>query len=127
MKVQQSPWVTTYKESQEKYLDGVHLIIQNLPMPNPSIKTLFEDTDKAISYAQMPANQILNHFLALGYDCYLYWARFDEDWIVCENGTCDLSNNDRKHCEFFQDAHRDLKQMMINNPDISKDTRVVIL
>ena len=79
MKVQQSPWVTAYKEAQAKYLDGVHLIIQNLPMPTPSIKTLFDDTDKAIPYAHMPANQILNHFLALGYDCYFYWAGFDED------------------------------------------------
>ena len=127
MKVQQSPWVTAYKEARAKYLDGVHSIIQNLPMPTPSIKTLFEDTDRAISYAHMPANQILNHFLALGYDCYFYWAGFDEDWIECENGTCDLSNNDSQHCEFFRDVHRDVKEMMINNPDIPKDTRVVIL
>ena len=70
-------------------------------MPTPSIKTLFEDTDKAISYAHLPAKQILNHFLVLVYDCYFYWAGFDEDWIECKNGTCDLSSNDLQHCEFF--------------------------
>ncbi len=99
-------------------------------MPTPLIKTLFEDTDRGNSYAHIPANQILNHFLALGYDCYFYWAEFDEDWIVCENGMCYLSNDDhddQELCEFFQDVHRDVKEMMINNPDIHKDTRVIIL
>ena len=68
IKLQQSPWVTIYTEAQVKYLDGIHSILQNLPVSTPSIKTLFEGTDRGISYAHMPANQILNHFLALGYD-----------------------------------------------------------
>ena len=41
-----------------------------------------------------------------------------------------LSNDehdDQEHCEFFQDVHRDVKEMMINNADIPKDTRVAIL
>ena len=77
MKVQQSPRVTAYKEARAKYLDGVHSIIQNLPMPTPSIKTLFAGTEKETSYIHIPANQILNHFLALGYDCYFHHAGFD--------------------------------------------------
>jgi hypothetical protein len=77
---------------------------KNLPVPTPSIKTLFEDTDRGISYAHIPANQILNHFLALGYDCYFYRAGFDKDWISCENEMCDISHidhDDHQHCEFF--------------------------
>ena len=129
IKLHQSPRVTIYKEARAKYLDGIHSILQNLPVPTPSIKTLFDHTDRGISYANIPANQILNHFLALGYDCYLYQAGFDEDGIACENGMCYLSNNDHdhQHCEFFQDVHSDVKEMMINNPDIPKDMRVVIL
>ncbi len=44
--LQQSPQVTIYKEARAKYLDGIHSILQNLPMPTPSIKTLFEGTDR---------------------------------------------------------------------------------
>jgi hypothetical protein len=39
IKSQQSPRVTIYKESQTKYIDGIHWILQNLPMPTYSIKT----------------------------------------------------------------------------------------
>ena len=111
IKLQQSPWVSIYKEAQAKYLDRVHSILQNLPVPTPSIKTLFDDTDRGISYAHIPANQILNHFLALCYDCNFYLAGFDEDWIACENGMCYIPNNDHndhQHCEFFLDVHIDM-------------------
>ncbi len=77
--LQQSPWVTIYKEAQGKYLDGIHSILQNLPVTTPLIKKIFEDTDRGISYTHIPANQIVNHFLALGYDCHFYRAGFDED------------------------------------------------
>ena len=77
MKRAQSPQNKMYKDVRAKYLDGAKSILQNLPMPVPSIKTLFPATDKAISLAHIPANQILNHFLALGYDCYFYCAGFD--------------------------------------------------
>jgi hypothetical protein len=43
---------------------------------------------------------------------------------------CYISNKDHSdhhHCEFFRDVHRDVKEMMINNPDIPKDTSAVIL
>jgi hypothetical protein len=68
----QSPQITIYKEARGKYLDGPKSILQNLPMSTPSIKTLFTGTDRACSYAQILANQILNHILVLGYDCYVY-------------------------------------------------------
>ncbi len=38
-----------------------------------------------------------------------------------------IINADVPYCEFFLDAHRDVKERMTNNPDISKDMRVVIL
>ena len=68
----QIPRITMYKEARAKYLDGPKSILQNLPMPTPSIKTLFTGTNRATSYAHISANQILNHILALGYDCYFY-------------------------------------------------------
>ena len=126
MKMPQSPRLAIYKDVRAKYLDGTKSIVQNLPIPTPSIKTLFPGTDKAISYANIPANQILNHILALGYDCHFYRAGFEEDWSE-ENTTCLLQNDDVHHCEFFRDAHRDVKDMMAKNPNIPKDTRVVIL
>ena len=58
-------------------------------------------TDRENSYAHRAANQIVNHFLALGYDCYFYQAGFEEDWIECENAMCYLLNNDEHHCKFF--------------------------
>ncbi len=79
MKMPQSPRDKIYKETQAKYLNGSKKIPQNPPRPTPSIKTLFPATDKAISFAHIPANQILNHFLALGCDCYFECAGFDED------------------------------------------------
>jgi hypothetical protein len=36
-----------------------------LPIPTPSINTLFRGTNKAISYAHVPTNQILYHFSPL--------------------------------------------------------------
>ena len=38
-----------------------------------------------------------------------------------------ILNDDVHYCEFFQDAHRDVKEMMTKNPDVSKDMRVFIL
>ena len=75
MKMPQSPWVTIYKEAQAKHLDGSKFILQNVPMPTPSIKTLFPGTDKAISYVHIPAHEILNNLLALGYECYFHQSR----------------------------------------------------
>ncbi len=95
-------------------------------MPTPSIKTLFAGTDKAIFDAQIHANQILNNFLALCYECYFHHAGFDEDWTECQNASSSFFNYDVPCCEIFQDAHRDVKEMMTNNLDLSKDTRVVI-
>ena len=63
-------------------------------MPTPSIKTLFAGTEKETSFTHIPANQILNHFLALGYDCHFNRAGFEEDWAEGENGTCSLLNDD---------------------------------
>ena len=88
MKMPQSPRVTIYKEVRSKYLDGSKSIMQNLPMPTPSVKTLYAGTEKETSFAHIPANQILNHFLALGYECYFHHAGFDEDWTECHNGFC---------------------------------------
>jgi hypothetical protein len=65
-------------------------------MPTHSINTLFEGTDRGISYTQIPRMEYNDH-------------------------------NDHQHCEFSQDVHRDEKEMTINNPDIPKDTRVIIL
>jgi hypothetical protein len=78
----QSSRITIYKEARAKYLDGPKSILQNLPMPTPSIKTLFTGTDREISYAHIPANQILNHILALGYDCYFYRAGFEKIGLI---------------------------------------------
>ena len=64
MKMPQSPQFTIYKEAQAKYLDGSKSNLQNLPMPTSSIKALFPGTGKATSFAHIPANQVLNHFLA---------------------------------------------------------------
>lgn len=125
--MQQSPRVTLYKEVRAKYLDGTKSIMQNLPMPSPSIKTLFPGTNKEISYAHIPANQILNHILALGYECYFHRAGYDEDWSECQNASCSISSGGDYHCEFFKDAHRVVKEMMTENPAMPKDTRVVIL
>ena len=66
-------------------------------MSTPSIKTLFAGTEKETSFVHIPANQILNHFVALGYDCYFYRVGFDEDWAEGENGTCSLLNDDDCH------------------------------
>ena len=88
---------------------------------------MFPGSDKAISFTHIPANQILNYFLALGYDSYFHRAGFDEDWTECHNGFCSCLNDDDHYCEFFQDLHRDVKEMMMSNPDITKDTRVVLL
>lgn len=66
MKMPQSPRVTIYKEVRSKYLDGSKSIMRNLPMPTPSVKTLYAGTEKGTSFAHIPSNQILNHFLAIG-------------------------------------------------------------
>ena len=124
----QSPRITTYKEARAKYLDGPKSILQNLPMPTPSIKTLFTGTDRACSYAHIPANQILNHILALGYDCYFYRAGFEKDWTDIEHEVYPMFTDDDTYpCEFFRDAHNDVKEMMRNDPAMPKETRVVIL
>ena len=124
----QSPRITTYKEARAKYLDGPKSILQNLPMPTPSIKTLFTGTDRACSYAHIPANQILNHILALGYDCYFYRAGFEKDWTDIEHEVYPtFTDDDTYPCEFFHDAHNDVKEMMRNDPAMPKETRVVIL
>lgn len=48
MKRPQSPIITIYKDSEAKYQHGTNSILQNLPTPTPSIKTLFSSTNKAI-------------------------------------------------------------------------------
>ena len=124
----QSPRLTTYKEAKAKYLDGPKSILQNLPMPTPSIKTLFTGTDRACSYAHIPANQILNHILALGYECYFYWAGFEKYWTDIEHEVYPtFTDNGTYPCEFFHDAHNDVKEMMRNNPGMPEETSVGIL
>ena len=61
MKAPLSPRVTLFKEVRAKYLDGKKSIFQNLPMPTPSIKTLFPNTDKATLFAHIPVNVICGH------------------------------------------------------------------
>ena len=67
----------------------------------PSIKTLFAGTDKAISFTHIPAKQILNHFFALGYECYFHRAGFDEVLTESQNASTSLFNDDVHYCEFF--------------------------
>ncbi len=86
----QSCWATIYKEAQAKYLDVFKSILQNPLMPILLIKTFFPGTDNAISFAHIPANQILNHCLALGYECYFHHAGFDEGWIEHQNASSSL-------------------------------------
>ena len=38
-----------------------------------------------------------------------------------------FTDDDTFPCEFLQDTHEEIKEMMRNNPDMPKDTRVVIL
>ena len=71
IELQHSPRVTIYKEVKSKYLDGSKSIMRNLPMPTPSVKTLYAGTEKETSFAHIPANQILNHFLQTLYHLYL--------------------------------------------------------
>ncbi len=124
----QIPRITMYKEARAKYLDGPKSILQNLPMPTPSIKTLFTGTNRATSYAHISANQILNHILALGYDCYFYRAGFENDWTDIEHEKYPMfTDDDTFPCEFLHDTYEEVKEMMRNNPDMPKDTRVVIL
>jgi len=127
MKMPLSLRVTLYNEVTAKYLDGTKSILQNLPMPISSMKTLFPHTDNAISFAHLSANQIFNHLLALGNERYFHRAGFDEDWIEYQNGSFSNLGDDDYHCEFFREAHGVVKEMMTNNPNIPKDTRVVIL
>ena len=95
-----------YKEARAKYLDGPKSILQNLPMPTPSIKILFSGTHRALSYAHISANQILNHILALGYDCYFYRAGFENDWTDIEHEKYLMfTDDDTFPCEFLQDTH----------------------
>ena len=104
MKMPQFPWLPIYKVVRAIYQDVTKSIVQNLPIPTPSIERLFPGTNKASSYAHMPVNQILHHIVALGYDCHFYRAGFEEDWSE-ENTTCLLQNDDVHHCDFFRDAH----------------------
>ena len=76
---------------------------------------MFSGTDKAISYVHIPANQILNNLLALGYECYFHQSRFDDNWIECQNGLCSLSNYEYPY-EFFRNAQRNGKIMMTKIP-----------
>ncbi len=43
------------------------------------------------------------------------------------HGFCSFLNDDGHYCEFFQDLHRGLKEMKMNNPVVTKGRRVVVL
>ena len=82
------------------YTDGHNSIVNNLPIPTVSI---------AHKAAYIPANQIINHLLAIGMDIMFFRAGHKEDWV---DKSC---NHETK---FLQDLYQNVSSMT----NISKDT-----
>ncbi len=87
------------------YTDGNNSIVNNLPIPTVSI---------AHKAAYIPANQIINHLLAIGMDIMFFRAGHKEDWV-------DTSGN--HETKFLQDLYQNVSSMT----DISKDTRIILV
>lgn len=91
------------------YTEGTKSMALRLPIPG---------VDEIKDCAHIPANQILNHLLALGVEVQWYRAGYEEDW---------LDGDGRYKCDFTKDMHDALKEMMKNNNKITKETRVVVI
>lgn len=101
---------TTCTRIQSSCMDGPNSILKNLPIP---------EADTLLGCMHIPANQIVNHLLAIHSDVLVLWDGFDEDWLDAA-GRC--------RCEFFQDRRERLKMMMINDPkNVTRHTRVVFI
>ena len=87
------------------YTDGHNSIVNNLPIPAVSI---------AHKAAYIPANEIVNHLLAMGIDIMFFRAGHKDDWV-------DKSGN--YETKFLQDLHHNVSTMT----DISKDTRIILV
>ncbi len=121
----QSPWITMYKDVQAKYLDGAKSILQNFPCQSHQSKHCFLAPIKQYlfpTFQQIRCSIISCSWLWLLFpSCRIQWS------LDLHNGFCSFLNDDVHYCERFGDLHRDVKEMMMNNPDITKATRVVIL
>jgi hypothetical protein len=93
-----------YSSVQAVYTDGQNSIVNNLPIPTVSI---------AHKAAYIPANEIINHLLAIGIDIMFFCAGHKEDWL-------DKSGHETK---FLQDLYQNVSMMT----DISKDTQIILV
>jgi hypothetical protein len=87
------------------YTDGHNSIVNNLPIPTVSI---------AHKAAYIPANEIVNHLLAIGTNIMFFRAGHEEDWV-------DKSGN--HETKFLHNLHQNVSAMT----DISKETRIILV
>ena len=118
------------------YRSGWKSIAKTIPMPEVSIVHTNKGTREETEYAHIEAEQILNHLLALGFDCYFIRAGYEEDWslerFMRHADFADLNKQTRRTrrnrlARFFFQTKEKVEAMLQSNPLIPKDTRIVIL
>jgi hypothetical protein len=117
------------------YCSGWKSIAKNIPMPEVSIVHTNKGTREETEYAHIEAEQILNHLLALGFDCYFIRAGYEEDWSLEQfmrhadfadlNKQTRRTRRNRLACFFFKTKEK-VEAMLQSNPLIPKDTRFVM-
>ena len=95
-----------YKDLRRDYLKANNSIVQNLPIPNVSLKH---------GCAYVPARQIVNHLLALGKEASMYRAGHYRDWQV-EGGTYE--------CRFLEGLHAKVKKRVMQG-ELDGEAKVI--
>ena len=125
-----------FVDANRVYQSGWNSVAKTIPSPDVSIVRTNNGTPEDTSYAHIEAEQILNHLLALGFDCYYVRAGYEEDWsleqYMAHADFADLNEQTRrtrrnKMAHFFFQTKEQVSKMMQDNPLIPKDTRIVIL
>jgi hypothetical protein len=75
---------------------------------------------KKRKYAEVAAEEIVNHLLAAGVEVRYFRAGYEDDWYA------DI-NTKTYECQFIRDIHNEVLQRMHSDPNITKDTRVIII
>ena len=91
-KQQKIDQLTNCNRIQSSCVDGANSFLKTLPML---------EVDTILGCAHIPANQIVNHLLAICLDVLVLWAGFDEDWLDAA-GRC--------KCQFFRINMRGLRR-----------------
>ena len=106
---------TEHQQVRRLYTSGPLSIAKKIPMPE--VKISMPEVGEVNAFAHIPANQAINHMLALGIKVQSYRAGHEADWV---------NDKGEYKCGFIKEMHETVKDRL-KNQNLPTETKVIVI